>query len=288
MAAPLIISGMTGGYPGAEKINLKLAVAAEKEGVALGLGSQRAMLEKPNLASTYQVRKVAPSIPLIGNLGGCQLAQYNVKKVREMLDGIGADALAIHLNPLQEVCQPEGDSKFSGIVGQIGAFSRDLGLPVIVKETGAGISRDAAIEIKKAGATMVDVSGAGGTSWSKVEYLRSGTEPIFADWGNPTCECIASCADVIDVIGSGGVRNGLDAAKCIALGASFAGAALPFLRTKDPAKEARAWKDTLRIAMLLSGSRNVSELKKAKLVITGKTAEGMHRLGIDANEFARR
>ncbi|VVC02204.1 Isopentenyl-diphosphate delta-isomerase [uncultured archaeon] len=288
MAAPLIISGMTGGYPGAEKINLKLAAAAEKEGLALGLGSQRAMLEKPNLASTYKVRKAAPSIPLIGNIGGCQLASYNVKKVREMLDTIEADALAIHLNPLQEVCQPEGDTKFSGMLAQIGIYARDLDLPVIVKETGAGISREAAIEIKKAGAAMVDVSGAGGTSWSKVEYLRSGAEPIFADWGNPTCECIASCSDAIDVIGTGGVRNGLDAAKCIALGASFAGAALPFLRAKEPAKEAALWKDTLRIAMLLSGSKNIAELKKAKLVITGRTAEGMHRLGIDANEYARR
>ncbi len=288
MAAPLIIVGMTGGYPDAERINLKLAAAAEKEGLAMGLGSQRAMIEKPELAATYKVRKAAPSIPLIGNIGGCQLKNYGVAKVKAMLDSVEADALAIHLNPLQEMCQPEGDKKFSGILQQIGIFAKDLGLPVIVKETGAGISREAALLLRKNGVKMIDVSGAGGTSWSKVEYLRSGERPVFSDWGNPTCECIAACSDVIDVIGSGGVRNGLDAAKAIALGASFAGAALPFLRAKEPEEEARVWKHSIRTAMLLSGSKNVSELKKAKLVITGKTAEGMERLGIDAGKFAKR
>src|SRR3989344_1540539 len=224
LAAPLIIVGMTGGYPDAEKINLKLAAAAEKQGLAMGLGSQRAMIEKPELASTYKVRKAAPSIPLIGNIGAVQLKKYGVKKVRAMLDDVEADSLAIHLNPLQEVVQPEGDSKFSGALEQIRTFARDLGLPVIVKETGAGISRDAAGLLKKAGVKMIDVSGSGGTSWSKVEYLRSKEAPTFSDWGNPTCECIAACSDVLPVIASGVLRNGLHAAKAIALGASYAGA----------------------------------------------------------------
>lgn len=288
LAAPLIIVGMTGGYPEAEKINLKLASAAQKEGFAFGLGSQRAMLEKPELARTYKVRKVALTIPVIGNIGAVQLKKYGVKKVRAMLDEVGADALAIHLNPLQEVCQPEGDSKFSGVLEQIGIFAKDIGLPLIVKETGAGISRDAAVLLKKVGVKMIDVSGSGGTSWSRVEYLRSGKAPTFGDWGNPTCECIASCADVLPVIASGGLRNGLHAAKAIALGASFAGAALPFLRAEDPAKEASGWKRDLRIAMLLSGSKNIAALKKAKLVIIGKTAKSMERLGIDPAKFARR
>ena len=288
MAAPLIITGMTGGYPDAEKINLSLAAAAEKEGLALGLGSQRAMIERPELASTYKVRRNAPSIPLIGNIGGCQLEKYGVKKVREMLDSVEADALAIHLNPLQEMVQPEGDKKFAGILHQIGVFCRELGLPVIVKETGAGISGKSAIELRRAGVRMVDVSGSGGTSWSKAEYIRSGEQATFADWGNPTCECIASCSYVIETIGSGGVRDGLDAAKCIALGASFAGAALPFLRAKNPAAEAAKWKRDFRIAMLLSDSRSVGQLKKAKMVITGKTAESMERLGIDPGKYARR
>ncbi len=288
MAAPLIIVGMTGGYPDAEAINLRLAAAAEKEGLAMGLGSQRAMIEKPELAATYKVRKAAPSIPLIGNIGGCQLKNYGVKKVRAMLDEVEADALAIHLNPLQEVCQPEGDNRFSGILQQIGIFAKDLGLPVIAKETGAGISRESAMALKKAGVKLVDVSGAGGTSWSKVEYLRSGERPVFENWGNPTCECIAACSDVVEVIGSGGIRDGLDAAKAIALGASFAGAALPFLRAKEPQEEAKIWKKAIRIAMLLSGSKNVADLKKAKLVVSGKTAEGMERLGIGANGFAKR
>ncbi len=288
LSAPLIITGMTGGYPDAEKINLSLAATAEKEGLALGLGSQRAMLEKPELSATYKVRKSAPSIPLIGNIGGCQLEKYGVKKVRAMLDSVEADALAIHLNPLQEVVQPEGDSKFSGILSQIGIFCRDLGLPMIVKETGAGISREAALALKKAGVKMIDVSGSGGTSWSKVEYLRSKEEATFADWGNPTCECIVPCSEVMEVIGSGGVRDGLDAAKCIALGASFSGAALPFLRAADPASEAAKWKRDLKIAMLLSGSRDAAALKRAKLIITGKTAESLARLEIDAAKYAKR
>ena len=288
MSSPIIIVGMTGGYPDAEKINLALAAAAEKQGLAMGLGSQRAMIEKPELAATYKVRKVAPSIPIIGNIGGCQLKNYGVKKVRAMLDGVEADALAIHLNPLQEVCQPEGDSKFAGVLQQIGIFARDLGLPVIVKETGAGISRETAEKLKKAGVKMIDVSGSGGTSWSKVEYMRSGKSPTFSDWGNPTCECVVACSDILPIIASGGVRGGLDAAKAIALGASFAGAALPFLRAADPAAEAAQWKRDLRIAMLLSGSMDIAALQKAKLIITGKTAESFLRLRIDPNLFARR
>ena len=157
-----------------------------------------------------------------------------------------------------------------------------------MKETGAGISRDSALLLKKAGVKMIDVSGSGGTSWSKVEYLRSNEEATFADWGNPTCECIASCSEVMEVIGSGGVRDGLDAAKCIALGASFAGAALPFLRAADPSSEAAKWKRDLKIAMLLSCSKDIAALKRAKLVITGKTAESLSRLGIDAAKYAKR
>jgi len=288
LSAPIIILGMTGGYPDAAKINSKLAAAAEKEGLAFGLGSQRAMIEKPSLSSTYKVRKVAPSIPLIGNIGGCQLKKYGVKKVREALDIVEADALAIHLNPLQEVCQPEGDHDFSGILAQIEIFSRDLGMPVIVKETGAGVSMSAAVALRRAGVSMVDVSGSGGTSWSKVEYMRSGESPVFENWGNPTCISIAACSEMIETIGSGGVRNGLDAAKSLALGAAYAGAALPFLRAAAPDKEAAAWKRNFKIAMLLSGSKNLWALRRARIVISGKTAEEMKRIGVDVNRYARR
>ena len=288
LSSPIIILGMTGGYPDAAKINAKLAAAAEREGLAFGLGSQRAMIEKPSLSSTYKVRKLAPTIPIIGNIGGCQLKKYGVRKVREALDTVEADALAIHLNPLQEACQPEGDHDFSGILSHIEIFARDLGMPVIVKETGAGMSMDAAISLRRAGVAMADVSGAGGTSWSKVEYMRSGSEPVFANWGNPTCVCISACSEVIETIGSGGIRNGLDAAKALALGASFAGAALPFLRAKDPAAEAAAWKRDLKIAMLLTGSKNLWTFHRARLVITGKTAEEMKRIGVDVHRYARR
>jgi len=288
LASPLLIVAITGGYTEAGKINLTLAQAAENEQVAFGLGSQRAMIEKPELASTYKVRKVAPSIPLIGNIGGCQLEKYGVKKVREALDIVEADALAVHLNPLQEICQPEGDNRFRGITQQLGVFARDLGLPVIAKETGAGISRECAIKLKRAGVKMIDVAGAGGTSWSKEEYIRSGREPVLSDWGNPTCECIAACSDVVEVIGSGGVRSGLDSAKAIALGAAYAGAALPFIRTRNPQAEIARWKEELRLVMLLCGSRDLTALKNAKLVVTGRTAEAMGRLGIDPSKYSKR
>ncbi|VVC01710.1 Isopentenyl-diphosphate delta-isomerase [uncultured archaeon] len=288
LSAPLIIEAMTGGYMGAEKINIALAAAAQREGVALGVGSQRVMLEAPKLASTYKLRNVAPYTVIIGNIGGCQLQKYGVKRIRGILDDIEADALAIHLNPLQEVVQPEGDIKFSGILPQIEIFAKDLGLPVVVKETGAGIGRKTAESLKKAGVKLVDVAGAGGTSWSKVEYMRSGERPVFGDWGNPTCECIASCSEVVETIGSGGVRSGQDAAKAIALGASFAGAALPFLRAKNAQEEVARWKKELVLSMLLTGSKDVSALKKARIVVTGKTAEGMQRLGVDVDRFARR
>ncbi len=288
LSSPLLVAAITGGYPEAMKINLALAQACEEEQVAFGLGSQRAMIEKPELAPTYKVRKAAPSIPIIGNIGGCQLEKYGVKKVREALDAVEADALAIHLNPLQEICQPEGDSRFRGIGKAIGAFARDLGLPVIVKETGAGISRECAVGLSRAGVRMVDVAGSGGTSWSKEEYMRSGQEPVLSDWGNPTCECIAACSDVVEVIGSGGVRSGLDAAKAVALGASYAGAALPFIRAKNPQAEIARWKEELRLVMLLTGSRDLAALKRAKIIITGRTAEAMGRLGIDPGKYARR
>ena len=289
MAAPIIIVGMTGGYADAKGINLRLAAACEEEGLAMGLGSQRAMIEKPELAHTYKVRKVAPAIPLIGNICAVQLAELGVGKVRDALDEVEADALAIHLNPLQEVIQPEGDHDFSGILAQISIFCKELGLPVIVKETGAGINREDALQLVKAGVRMIDVSGSGGTSWSKVEYERSGKEPVFSDFGNTTVECVASCAGCgAQLIASGGVRNGLDVAKSIALGASYAGAALPFLKANDPAAEARGWKSDLKKAMLLCGAKDIAALSRARLVITGRTAQALSALGVDLGKYARR
>ncbi|MEM4554892.1 MAG: type 2 isopentenyl-diphosphate Delta-isomerase [Candidatus Anstonellaceae archaeon] len=288
LAAPIIISGMTGGYPHAKKINLSLAVAAEKEGVAFGLGSQRAMLEHPETAQTYKVRKVAPSIPIIGNIGACQLSFFEPAKVQEALDEVEADALAIHLNPLQEMVQPEGDRKFSGILAKIEQFCKEISLPIIVKETGAGISGQVAVDLKKVGVAMVDVSGAGGTSWSKVEYLRSKQRPTFAEWGNPTSLCIAQCAGILPTIASGGLRSGLDAAKAIALGASFAAAALPFIKSKNPQLEIATWKQELATAMLLSGSKDLAALSKAKIVISGNTAEQMERIGLSPSTYAIR
>jgi isopentenyl-diphosphate delta-isomerase len=150
------------------------------------------------------------------------------------------------------------------------------------------MSMDAASALLRAGVSMVDVSGAGGTSWSKIEYMRSKGAPVFEDWGNPTCISIAACSEIIKTIGSGGIRNGLDAAKAIALGASYVGAALPFLRAKDPSAEAAAMKRDLKIAMLLTGSKNLWAFRRARIVISGKTAQEMERIGIDLHRYARR
>src|SRR3989338_4398320 len=213
--APLLITGMTGGYKDAERINKGLAAAAEKYKLAFGVGSQRAMIENPDLKRTYYVRDVAPSVPILANLGGVQLRKYSMDKIASLISIMEADALAVHLNPLQEIIQPEGDRDFTGVLSAIRKACVELGVPVIVKETGAGISSEAALKLKEAGVAYIDVSGSGGTSWSKVEYMRKGAIPGFENWGVPTVEAIMECKGILPLIGSGGVRNGIDAAKCI-------------------------------------------------------------------------
>ncbi|MDD5340801.1 MAG: type 2 isopentenyl-diphosphate Delta-isomerase, partial [Candidatus ainarchaeum sp.] len=171
---PIIITAITGGYKDAESINRALAQAAQRHGIAFGIGSQRAMIENPSLARTYNVRSVAPDIPLLANIGAYQLKKYSPKQVESLVSSIEADALAIHLNSLQEVIQPEGDTDYSGVLDAITKTCERLSVPVVVKETGAGISQDVALKLKGAGVKWVDVAGAGGTSWSSVEYLRAG------------------------------------------------------------------------------------------------------------------
>ncbi len=269
---PLLITGMTGGYKDAERINKNLAEAAEKFGLAFGVGSQRAMIETPELKKTYYVRDVAPNVPLIANIGGVQLRKYGVAKVRQLVEAIEADALAIHLNPLQEMIQPEGDRNFTGVLAAIKDACTSVGVPVVVKETGAGINQDVALQLKQAGASYIDVSGAGGTSWSKVEYMRKGPIPGFENWGIPTVDAIIQCRGVLPLIGSGGVRDGIDAAKCIALGCSVAGAAYPFIKSLEsgvPSLEQtiETWINQMKTCALLTGSKSYDELKKAKLFI---------------------
>lgn len=232
LQAPLLISSMTGGSAGTAQINQRLAAAAEARGWALGLGSIRAAVEKEELAYTFQVRKQAPSIPVIANLGAVQLNYgFGVEQCQRAVDLAEADMLVLHLNGLQEVFQPEGNTNFSGLLSRIEEVCSRLTVPVGVKEVGWGIDGITAAQLFSAGVSFIDVAGAGGTSWSQVEKFRN-TDPIrraaaeaFADWGNPTASCIREVQKLEQgaVIGSGGLQNGVDAAKAIALGADLAG-----------------------------------------------------------------
>jgi isopentenyl-diphosphate delta-isomerase len=265
---PIIVEAMTGGYPEAGEINRALAEGAQKVGFAMGLGSQRAMLEEPSLTETFMVREQAPDIPLISNIGAVQLKQYKFEQIEKLVSSIDADALAVHLNALQEVIQPEGDHDFSGVLSSIGKLCEKLNVPVIVKETGAGISRDVAVKLKEEGVSWVDVAGSGGTSWSKVEYLRKGATTGFEEWGIQTVQSIRICKGILPLIASGGVRSGVDSAKAIALGADMAGAAYPFLKAYKENKlseEIELWGRQMKIAAFLTGSRNLVQLKKAKI-----------------------
>ncbi|MEM4330225.1 MAG: type 2 isopentenyl-diphosphate Delta-isomerase [Candidatus Bilamarchaeaceae archaeon] len=268
LSAPLMMTAMTGGYSGAERLNQKLAELAEKHKIAFGLGSQRAMVENPSLTQTYKIRNVAPTIPIIANIGAAQLKKYSIEQVSSIVSVVEADALAIHLNPLQEVIQPMGDRDFSGVLDAITRVCENISVPVIVKETGAGISTDVAVKLANAGVKWIDVAGAGGTSWSKIEYERNKhAVPGFEEWGIPTVECIFMCKGILPLIASGGIRSGIDAAKALALGADMAGAAQPFLlalKNKRLDEEIKKWKEQLKTVAFLTGSKNIEELKHAK------------------------
>ncbi|MFH0884111.1 MAG: type 2 isopentenyl-diphosphate Delta-isomerase [Candidatus Micrarchaeota archaeon] len=268
MRYPVLITGMTGGYGDAEGINQSLAQAAQKYGLAFGVGSQRAMIENPDLARTYRVRKVAPDIPLIANIGAFQLKRYSFEQIDSLVSSIEADALAIHLNPLQEVIQAEGDTDFSGVLDAIARTCERLSVPIIAKETGAGMSQEVAIRLKDAGVKWLDIAGAGGTSWSKVEYLRADSAEGFEDWGIPTAESIIQCRGVLPLIASGGIRNGIEGAKTIALGAEICGAAYPFIRSlREHSLDAfvEQFLRQMRICAFLCGCKSVKDLKKAKM-----------------------
>ncbi len=271
---PFFIEAMTGGSPGTEKINRNLARAAEDLGIGMGLGSQRAMLEDPGLAYTYDVRDVAPGIFLLGNIGAVQLSKYSIGEIRGLVRDIKADGLAVHLNAAQELSQPEGDRDWRGVLVNIERLCRKAGFPVVVKETGCGISRDVARKLEGAGVSCIDVAGAGGTSWIRVEHYRgSDTARTFLEWGIPTAESLRQCRESVKIplIASGGVRNGLECAKALAMGASLAGLALPLLRPATESHKAVARRleclvGEFRKAMLLAGVRNVGELRKAGVV----------------------
>lgn len=276
LAAPLLISCMTGGTEAAGLINRNLAAGAERTGVAVGVGSQRKALEDPSKADTFQVREAAPSVPLLANLGAVQLNYgMGVRECREAVGMIGADALVLHLNPLQEALQPEGQCDFSGLLPKIGEVVRSLDVPVVAKEVGSGLSERTARALAAQGVRILDTAGTGGTSWARIEAQRSGDldlGELFAGWGIPTPLSIQEVrrVDGVMVIASGGLRNGLDVAKALALGADLAGMAYPFLRpaTESPERVAdqvaRIVRE-LKICMFCLGVKTVAELRRIKL-----------------------
>lgn len=278
--SPILISSMTGGTERAQNINRILAEAAQDARIAMGLGSMRAALEDSTLLSTYQVRAVAPDILLLANLGAVQLNYgYGPDHCRRAVELVGADALILHFNALQEAVQPEGDGNFGGLLKKVETVCRQLEVPVIAKEVGWGFSAQAARRLVEAGVAAIDVAGAGGTSWSEVEYYRAPTAQhanvarAFADWGIPTVDSIRyvrEAAPTLPLIASGGLRDGIDIAKCLALGADLGGLASPFLKAAAGSLEAVRqviWElsTQLRIAMFASGAADIAALKQTPL-----------------------
>lgn len=280
LSAPILISSMTGGTKEAGTLNRALARAAQSTGVAMGLGSLRPALESPALVSSYRVRDVAPDILLFSNLGAIQLNYgYSADQCRKAVELVGADALILHLNPLQEALQPGGNTEFAGLLEKIEAVCRSISVPVVVKEVGWGISGETARRLAMAGVAAIDVAGAGGTSWSQVEKYRTRnrdgarTASLFQDWGLPTAEALVDCRKAVPdlpLIASGGIRNGLEIAKCIALGASLAGIAGPLLpaAVKGPGAvedELRRWIGELWVTMFAAGARDLASLQEVPL-----------------------
>jgi isopentenyl-diphosphate delta-isomerase len=281
LQAPIVISSMTGGTREAEQINRNLAGAAQRLGLAMGLGSLRAALDDPSLVGTYQVRGVGPDILLLANLGAVQLNyELDVEDCQRAVEMVEADALVLHLNPLQECLQSGGNTNFSALLGKIERVCRQLPVPVVVKEVGWGISSRTASMLHSAGVAAIDVAGAGGTSWSVVEKDRAADAKAnniaesFADWGIPTVDSILmvrEAATDMSIIGSGGIRTGIDIAKVIALGAHAAGIAAPLLPPAIVGVDAVVAKleevvDELRIAMFCIGAADMDTLRGTPLL----------------------
>lgn len=277
LAAPLVITGMTGGTAEAAAVNRDLARAAQAAGIALGVGSQRAMDEHPELAGSYEIRDVAPDVVLFGNVGGVQALAMGPERVVELARRIGADALAIHLNPAQELIQDRGDRDFRGVLDAIARVVAASPVPVIVKETGCGLSPQVARALLAAGVATVDVAGAGGTSWVAVEAVRAAEGSDAAalgaelwNWGIPTAVSVVGCARAgLDVIASGGLRTGYDIARALALGARAGGMAAPMLRAQRAGGSAGVAAliaqvtASIRAICLLTGCRSAADLSRA-------------------------
>lgn len=291
LAAPLLITGMTGGTAEGRSVNRQLAQAAEALGIAMGLGSQRPMLLDKKATASFQVRDVAPSLLLIANIGVVQLAALPTKTIAELVKKVNANALAIHLNVGQELAQPGGDVDFRGCIAAIQRVVGELSCPVVVKETGCGLSPSVARVLDEIGVAAVDISGAGGTSWIAIESQRAAAAQakrgiVFREWGIPTAAALGWIAPLglrAEIIASGGIRTGLDVAKALVLGARVVGLAQPVLvaaslgGTKGAKQFLSEVMDGLRTACVLMGVRRVVDLAKQPRIVTGLLAEWLNQ-----------
>jgi isopentenyl-diphosphate delta-isomerase len=272
---PLLISSMTGGdHDRVRTVNRNLAAAAERTGVAMGVGSQRVMFTNPAARDSFALRELAPTAPLFANLGAVQLnCGFGAEECQAAIDVLGADGIFLHLNPLQEAIQPEGDTNFGGLAARIGEVAQALSKPVILKEVGAGIAAADVELVKDKGVAAIDVAGTGGTSWSRIEHHRRGNDStnlglLFQDWGIPTPQAVQQLSREgvgLPLIASGGIRHGLDMAKAMVLGASLCGMASPFLAAAHESPEAvisviERLERELRTAMFVLGVKNCAEV----------------------------
>lgn len=309
---PIFMSSLTGGHPDVTSINRNLARAAEQYGLALGVGSQRAAIVNPAVAPSYAVtREYAPHAFLLANIGAPQLIvqarhpAFTVAHAQQAIDMIGANALAIHMNSLQEAAQPEGDRRSIGEVAALKALTAQLSVPVIAKETGAGICREQALLLRSCGVSAIDVGGAGGSSMSAIEAARSesrGDERtrnigvLYRDWGIATPICVVEAGIAkLPLIATGGVRNGLDIARALALGATLAGMGFPFLKAASESYEqvCELLENViaeLKVAMQLSGASTIAQLQQTDIVVTGETRHWLTLRGFEENlkEMAQR
>jgi len=306
LSVPVIISAMTGGHPETKEVNQNLAKAAKDLGIGMCVGSQRAAIENPRLEDSFRVvRKVSSEILVVANMGAAQLLSSKaVDSAERAIEMVDADALAVHLNPLQELVQPGGDTRYKGVLSGLSKLAASVKKPIIVKETGCGISRGVAEKLLGAGASAIDVAGAGGTSWAAVEHynaklqgdsMKAEVAETLWDWGIPTAMCLCEVSSLgprVKIIASGGIGNGLEMAKSIALGADLVGVARPLLIPAFESPEAVKAKlnrmiRELRVASLLTGSRTVKELKTAPVVLKGELLNWVTQRGFGVRRNAR-
>lgn len=302
---PLFMSSLTGGHPDVTSINRNLARAAERYGLALGVGSQRAAIVNPDVASSYAVtRENAPNAFLIANIGAPQLipqarhAAFTPEQVQRAIDMIGANALAVHMNSLQEAAQPEGDRRTVGEAAALKTLIGQVGLPVIAKETGAGVCREQAFLLRSCGVAAIDVGGAGGSSMSAMEAARSksrGDEQtmniglLYQNWGIATPIAVVEASTArLPLISTGGVRTGLDIARALALGATLVGMGFPFLKAASESYEKvcellETVVAEMKVAMQLSGAASVAQLRQVDVVVTGETREWLMLRGFESD-----